>query len=579
MSAVAAAPAVPAPDTPAPVPSAPVRPEPSRRRSRPGEASVAFLASLTAYLSLGWWFLTHGVIFPDSVSRVANASYVLYSRDPHLPAIGFVWNPLPSFLLLPVLPLRGLFPVLTRDGFAGPVESAVFMAGAVVLLLRLLRVLGVGPGHRWTLTVLFALHPMTAVYGASGESEGMLLFFTLLTANGLAGWLADGAPGRLVGIGLALGGAYLTRYEAVAPAAAVVLLVAALSFARTPGPRRLRAQTAVNDALLAGLPFLLTFAGWALAGRVLVGSWFPTLSSTYGNSSQVGNERTYIQDATGHGLPAMTRYAADQLLGLQPFVAVLLVLAAVVAVRRRQWAALAAPVVLGAVLGFDDLAFLSGTSFGWLRFQIAVVPLGFVLAGTVLARPTGPTGPTRPARVGAGPRPRPGRLPAAVVPIGILALVAVSLPVSALTLADHRLAREETATVLAAVDPARATAADRQHLLVFRTEHGVADDLDALHLPEGAVLTDAASSFGIVLASADPRQFVITSDLDFAAVLARPAAHHVRFLLVPDPAAAPHDALVTAYPRLYATGAGMSTLVRTWPSTSSNEDWRLYRLD
>lgn len=572
MTAVAAAPATPA-TVPHPVPAVPGRGGPSRRRSRPGEKSIAFLGSLTAYLSLGWWFLTHGVIFPDSVSRVANASYVLYSRDPHLPAIGFVWNPLPSFLLLPVLPLKALFPVLTRAGFAGPVESAVFMAGAVVLVLRLLRILGVGPGYRWTLTALFALHPMIAVYGASGESEGMLIFFTLLTANGLAGWLADGAPGRLVGIGLALGGAYLTRYEAVAPAAAVVLLVAALSFARTAGPRRLRAQTAVNDALLAGLPFLLTFAGWALAGRVLVGSWFPTLSSTYGNSSQVGNERTYIQDATGHGLAAMTRYAAEQLLGLQPFVAVLLVLAAVVAVRRRQWAALAAPVALGAVLGFDDLAFLSGTSFGWLRFQIAVVPLGFVLAGTVLARPA------RPARAGAARRSRPGRLLAAAVPIGILALVAVSLPVSALTLTDHRLAREETATVLAAVDPARATAADRQHLLVFRTEDGVADDLDALHLPEGAVLTDAASSFGIVLASADPRQFVITSDLDFAAVLARPAAHHVHFLLVPNPAAAPHDALVTAYPRLYATGAGIAALVRTWTSTSSNEDWRLYRLD
>ena len=37
----------------------------------------------------------------DAWSRITNAYYVLYSRDPHLAAIGFIWNPLPSLMAIP----------------------------------------------------------------------------------------------------------------------------------------------------------------------------------------------------------------------------------------------------------------------------------------------------------------------------------------------------------------------------------------------------------------------------------------------------------------------------------------------
>lgn len=551
---------------------------------------MAYVASAATYLAVAVWMLVHGVIFPDSVSRVANAYYVLFSRDPHLPAVGFVWNPLPSLLLLPVLPLKGLLPVLTRDGLAGPIESALFMAGAVVLLLRLLRLLGNGFAVRCVLTVLFAADPMIVMYGGSGESEGMLLFFMLLTVNGLVGWLADREPGRLVGVGLALGGAYLTRYEAVAPAAAVVLVVTVLTLVRTAGPIRSKVLTAVNDALLVGLPFLLAFAVWALSSRVLVKQWFPTFSSSYGNSSQVGNERQFIQNATGTTLGSMIRYAAEQLSGLEPLVPVLLVLAAVVAFRRRQLTALAAPLVFGAVLAFDNLAFLSGTSFGWLRFQITVIPLAFALAGTILGRP--PEGP-RPAprlagalagtfSAGGSRRTQPPWrralglwAPGTVV----VAMVALSLPVTAETLTSHRLAREETSTALAAVDAGRSVSADRVHLLAFQTDHAVADSLDAMHLPAGSVLTDAAYSFDIVLATRDPRQFVITSDRDFVPILRDPGRHGVRYLLVPDPPSAPFDAVGRQYPGIYDDGAHIAHLVRSWRQLSFGSSWRLYRLD
>ena len=536
---------------------------------RPSERLVLFMASLAGYVVVGAEMVHRRVIFADGVSRVANGYFVLFSRDPHLPAVGFVWNPLPSLLLLPVLPLKAAFPILVRDGFAGNLESAVFMAGSVALLAGCLAKMKVRRGPRLVLTVLFALHPMIVTYAGSGESEAMLLFFLLLTVRSLLGWLEDRQPGQLVGTGLALGLAYLTRYEAVAPALAVTALVGGLTLATSTGSRSFRARLAVNDAALVGLPFAFAFGFWAVSSKVLVHEWFPTFSSQYGNSAQVSGAKSFIAQATGRTHLEALGYAWDQLSGLEPLFLPLLVLVAVVAVRRRDWAALAAPTVLGAVLAFDNLAFLSGSSFGWLRFQITVIPLVVLAAGTLLA--------------GHPPRPaadqRPGtRLRLLAVPL-VLLVVAAALPVSAWTLTSHRLAREETATMLAAVAPSRATAEDRRHLLIFQTERQVADYLDRLNPGPGTVLTDSAFAFPVLLASRRPRQFVITSDRDFQPSVAAPRERGIRYLLVPEPAKAPSDALERAWPGLYESGAGIARLVAQWKGTSFNGDWRLLRVD
>ena len=104
-----------------------------RVRWRPGTGSlVAFWLPLALYLAVAWLLvLTDGYIVGDAWSRVGNASYVLFSRDPHLAAIGFVWNPLPSLAMLPLLPLKAIWPPLVSAGFAANIVSALFMAGAV----------------------------------------------------------------------------------------------------------------------------------------------------------------------------------------------------------------------------------------------------------------------------------------------------------------------------------------------------------------------------------------------------------------------------------------------------------------
>ena len=54
------------------------------------------LACAVVYLGVAMWFWQSGLVPGDALSRVANGYYTLFSRDPHLAAVGFVWNPLPS---------------------------------------------------------------------------------------------------------------------------------------------------------------------------------------------------------------------------------------------------------------------------------------------------------------------------------------------------------------------------------------------------------------------------------------------------------------------------------------------------
>lgn len=51
------------------------------------------------------------------------------------------------------------------------------------------------------------------------------------------------------------------------------------------------------------------------------------------------------------------------------------------------------------------------------------------------------------------------------------------------------------------------------------------------HLPPGSVLADTGAAFAVVAASRDPQRFLITPDDGFAAALADPPAHGVRYLL------------------------------------------------
>ncbi len=135
-----------------------VVPVPKRRVT-----SLLFTTLFACYFTFGAVMLLRYNFFdPDGPSRVANAGYALMSRYPHLSAIGFVWNPLPSLIEMPLLQLSRWWPALRTEGLASVVQSAAFMSGAALFVRKIALDRGVGRGWRWAALAVFALNPVIA---------------------------------------------------------------------------------------------------------------------------------------------------------------------------------------------------------------------------------------------------------------------------------------------------------------------------------------------------------------------------------------------------------------------------------
>jgi hypothetical protein len=165
-----------------------------RRLTDRGLKTAAFVAALTVYLAVGYWLqVRHGFIIGDTLSRVAAARSVLFSRDPHLAAIGFIFTPLAAMVQIPAIALSPLWPAMTERAFAGTLMSAAFMAGAVVQILSMGTDRGLPRTYVVTITALFALNPMVIFYGSNGMSEAPFVFFVTWAVRRLIMWMVDDA--------------------------------------------------------------------------------------------------------------------------------------------------------------------------------------------------------------------------------------------------------------------------------------------------------------------------------------------------------------------------------------------------
>lgn len=558
----------------------------SSQRLRVGiqERQIVLIVSFAAYLALAAYLVLALNIMPgDSLSRVGIAYRILYSRDPHLASIGFVWSPLPSLAPLPLLPLGALFPALIKLGFAASVVSAVAMAGCVYLVNGILGDFGVSRGPRLLLTALFAVHPMILYYAANGMSEAMFMFFLLLALRPLCRWLQDGTLGALAGTGVALGIAYATRYEAAAAAGAIIVLVAVVSWLRARKCRD-RLVVALCDVVIAGGPFVLVFVAWAVSSWLIVGHPFEHLSSPYGNGAQLLAARQQGQ-ASSLELLGGTNYAIGLILRrvitLEPFILTAAVLGGIQAIRVRDQRVLALFAVFGSVIAFMVVTYLLGMVFGWIRFFIVVIPftvllLGLAIASSISSEPADPPR-SRPRRPLALPAKMAGATLAWTAFSG--AMLAVAIPVSALGMADATTSHLEARELLPLVAYVQDGGKSPQPLQRFLTERAVARYLDRLRLQDGSVLVDTFVGFPIVLYADNPRQFLIPSDNDFDASLRSPGAMGVQYVLVPAQTGnGVLDAVNRNYPAAFSSGIGIGAFIHQFPAVGDSPTWRLYRV-
>lgn len=541
-----------------------------------------FFVCWAVYLGIGVFLaVDQQFFFGDALSRVQAAQSVLFSRDPHLSAIGFIFTPLTAIVQLPLIALSPVFPALTADALSAVIMSSAFMAGSVALLAGIARDRGVPAALSAVVLVAFAVHPMIVLYGANGMSEAPALFFLIWASRRLIRWVDTDDVHELVVAGIAVALGFLTRYDLGAAAIVAACFVAVVAYRRPDTTDR--GRRAVIDAGLVVLPSVVAFVAWALTSWIINGELLAQFTSEYGNAAIIAES-----GGTGSATTAAALgFSLTEMAIMAPLLPVLLAVVVVLRRRRRRLYPLIAGVVIGAaVLGFQTLAYSRGATFGFLRFYLAVVPLSTVVA--LLAVPARRVVPSRRPGHDAQLPPLASRERARPVTVaaGILAAITLvaAVPVTAAGMTSPKYAPQEFAlrTVVApqpdSVDPVYLDA--RTVARSFSTERELAGYLDSLHLPAGSVLTDTVYGFAVVVRSADPRQFVIPSDQDFAPILNDPAAFGVRYLLaVPNTGRGRSDALNLRYPTLYENGAGIGVLYLEAPNQGADlPDWRIYRV-
>lgn len=540
-----------------------------------------FVAMLFVYLAVGHWLqVQHGFIMGDTLSRVVATQSVLFSRDPHLAALGFIFTPVAAMVQIPAVALGAVWPDIAGRAFAGTIMSATFMAGAAVQMFSMGADRGLPRAYSVTLTLLFALNPMIIFYGSNGMSEAPFIFFMTWAVRRLILWMVDDDVHHLVAAGgIAMGLAYLTRYDAAACVAAAGFLVGITTYLRAKPPPRLR--RAILDLLIVSGPGFLAFLGWAAAGWLITGEAFAQFTSQYGN--------TAILEQSGQTAPNLFDglvFAALCIMLLAPTMLPLALWAFMQRWGRPNWQMLIVPVALfGAVLVFQSYSYASGSTFPFLRFFIIAIPLCVTMA--MLGVPDGVfRTPTRRGRYAPpAPTAEPVKSRSAAPYVAVAATVAIGIPVTMLGMAQPKYAPQEYG--LGAVlnpDPYNVTerkAIEHQIARTFKTERDIAQYLENLDLPDSSVITDTVYGFGILAASSRPQVFVIPSDPDFTELLNDPTANGVRYLLaVPAAGRGTSDALNVRYPTLYDTGAEVATLELEIPNDGDGQpDWRLYRVN
>lgn len=544
--------------------------------------ALAYAVAGAAYLGIGYWLqVRNGFILGDALSRDLAAQSVILSRDPHLAAIGFIFTPLTAMIEVPIMALSPLVPELASRAFAGTVMSALFMAGAVVQVLSIGTDRGLPRWYSVTIATLFAINPMIVFYGSNGMSEAPFIFFTTWAVRRLILWMADDDVHHLIAAGgIAMGLAYLTRYDAVACIAAAGILVAVTTYRRAQTHPRVR--RALLDMIVVSAPGLISFLGWAVASWLITGEAFAQFTSQYGNSA-ILEQSGAVTVGFGNGL----LFAATCTVLLAPVLVPLIIRAGVIRWRRPNWAMMVPPLaIFGSALAFQVLSYALGSTFPFLRFYIIAIPLTATIA--LLAVPDGVlVAPVRRGRHAPEPTaaPAPSTSTRRVGYAGVAVTFALCVPIAAWGMSLPQYAPQEYALGAVinpdpdSVSPRKAT--EQRIARTFSTERQIARYLDDLNLREGAVITDTVYGFAIIAASRHPKTFVIPSDPDFVHLLNDPSAAGIEYLLVVPPTGrGVSDAINRRYPTLYNTGADIATLELEMPNDGEGQpNWRLYRVN
>ena len=422
---------------------------------------------------------------------------------------------------------------------------------------------------------------MILFYAANGMSEALYLFTLVATTRYLLRWLHEDDLRSLAYAAVALGACYLARIEAVGPAILAGAVVLAAGIRRSVGTRKERYSAGLLDATIFLAPFVLCFVGWAVASLAITGQAFGELSSQYGTAqiSAAGYHKTAL-------VPGLA-FEGHVLEYLAPLLPVLLLVALVVAIVRRDVGVAAVISVCGGALVFDMVTYLNGGIISSYRYFIATIPLEALLAGSIVAalapRSSGDASllePRTSPAIAARPRPirRRAMVTTAVGAVVSIALLAPSIPATAAGMFNPKVGVEESnwlGFVIHGLEGHKLTAAELVNQRAHAYELHLGQYITNMHLPRGDVIVDNFDECitPMLTSVADPRVFVIPNDRAYKETLDAPLVFHAHYLLVaPAPTSLRSRARSTRRIRTsiatVPASPGSSTNTLRWASTA-----------
>ncbi|MGV0797484.1 hypothetical protein ABQF26_10990, partial [Mycolicibacterium elephantis] len=224
--------------------------------------------------------------------------------------------------------------------------------------------------------------------------------------------------------------------------------------------------------------------------------------------------------------------------------------------------------VLGPVLAFAVWGQYTSATFGWFRFYLLAIPLVICVA-LALWEPTAPRRTTRWRADNTA-----SRAGAALLCVSLT----IGIPVTVAAMGNERIGNQQLQFGLRSLfDEERYPPDEQWYRRLMVNDRALAEYFDRKQLPDGAVLMDTFNTWGIWLASDHPRQFLITSDYDFAAAVNRPWDFGIQYIVASNPNISNADALNLRYPTLWQDSAGLGTLVHSVYGATGDERFRVYR--
>ena len=491
-----------------------------------------FVLFFFLYLVAAYYLVYHlQFVFSDAVSRAEKAFLVIYDNEPKLAAIGFIWNPLPSLLQIPLL---FVLKPLAKFGFSGNIISALFGALSCVYVYKFFDRTSLSRSLKWFFMLLFGLNPMILFYATNGMSESMFIFFLMLATWHFVMWQESQKMNDIIMFSLAISLAFLTRYEAIPFAITIGLLIILFDFYKHKNFRNVE-----GNLILYAAPVISALLIWVVANWLIMGD---PLYFLHGQYSNVDQSQFISGDAKGvQGLFwGVISYAIKRMWFIFPAYLITVVF---VLYRKFSFETVAVVLLSITIPIFQCIMIFTGSSYGWLRFFIYVIPFAFILFSQYLHNEK-----------------------RSQFMIAVFLVMFLLSDISSFGAMKNKTYGKEEIQVI------NAMRGDVSSNNSYITDVEIANYINE-NLGDKKILMDDFIGFGIILNSLNPKIFINDSDADFAASIADPK-RYCDYILVKKPNdLGTLDAINKKYPTLFDSGSNFAHLSKDFGT------WRLYEVN